>query len=376
VFFPRAVFARVNVMNNVPGHFDFAQSRALLNRLPFAAALWSPDRRHCAFNDSVSRLVGLSESDCERKLSLWIDRIHPQDRDAFSAAWRQIESGAHERASCHYRFLPQHRRAPIHVGEFLFSSAPPRDEARAVWSLYTEEPNFEENILETAPVRDLVQGLNHEIGNSLQAIKGEIDLLLMAGALPPQNAGGIGRGIERIAEITTELNEYFAPVEADTRTENPAAVVRQVLEANAARLSERGIRIALDFQDALPDVPLGSDFYRAFKRIVDFSLALLPEGGDLRIEGRVQRGRESQYLELEVVQISPCGLAVEEAEIFRPYLKINHHRVGLTMAIARQLLRRHFGKIAFHKEQRNRGVFLISIKIPPDGGPSRVMRRN
>jgi len=358
---------RAKVVNNLQSDSEFAESRFILSRLPFAAALWSPDRRRCAFNGSVSRLLGFSESDFEKQSSLWIERIHPQDRDAFSAAWKQIQSGDHDYATCHYRFLPRHQPTQIHVGEFLFSNARQQDESHTVWSLYTEEPNFEEDILESAQVCDLVHGLNHEIGNSLQAIKGEIDLLLLAGALPAQNANGISRGIERISDLTSELNEYLAPVAFDAKREDPATAVRRVLEANAERLNERGIRIALDIKDSLPALPLGADFQQAFKRLIDLSLALLPSGGDLRIEARLQRVRESRFLELQVIHVSPSGLAVEESEIFRPYLKVNHHRIGLTMVIARQLLRRHFGKIIFHKEQRNRGVFSISIKIPSDG---------
>lgn len=358
---------RAKVVNDLQSDSGFAESRLILSRLPFAAALWSPDRRRCAFNDSVSRLLGFCESDFEKQSSLWMERIHPQDRDAFSAAWRQIQSGDHDHATCHYRFLPRHQSGQIHVGEFLFSNTPQQDDSHAVWSLYTEEPNFEEDILESAQVCDLVHGLNHEIGNSLQAIKGEIDLLLLAGALPAQNANGISRGIERISQLTSELNEYLAPVTCDPKWEDPATAVRRVIEANAERLNERGIRIALDAKDALPALPLGADFQQAFKRIIDLSFALLPKGGDLRVEMRLRRVRESRFLELQVIHISPSGLAVEETEIFRPYLKINHHRIGLTMVIARQLLRRHFGKIIFHKEQRNRGVFSISIKIPSDG---------
>lgn len=357
---------RMRQVSKLLNNSDFAQSRSMLNRLPFAAALWSLDRRHCAFNDSVSRLLGYSERDFEQESALWMERIHPQDRNAFSAAWRQIQSGENEYASCHYRFLPRHERARIYLGEFLFAKSAEDTPGPAIWSLYTEEPNFEDDVLESAQVRDLVHGLNHEIGNSLQAIKGEIDLLLLAGALPAENAGGISRGIERLADLTSEVNEYLAPIACDRRRKNPATVVREVLDANAERLNQRGIRITLDIKDAFPELPLGSDFQRAFKRIIELSLALLPEGGDLRVEARLRRVRESRYLDLQVIHVSPCGLAVEEAEIFRPYLKINQHRIGLTMAIARQLLRRHFGKIVFHKEQRNRGVFSISIKIPSD----------
>jgi nitrogen-specific signal transduction histidine kinase len=59
-------------------------------------------------------------------------------------------------------------------------------------------------------------------------------------------------------------------------------------------------------------------------------------------------------------------LDVDDKDVFRPYLIVNECRVGLTMSLARQILRHHFGKIIFHKEQRNRGVFSILIKVPAD----------
>jgi hypothetical protein len=34
------------------------------------------------------------------------------------------------------------------------------------------------------------------------------------------------------------------------------------------------------------------------------------------------------------------------------------------MAVAQQILRRHFGKIVFRKEQSNRGVFSLLIRVP------------
>jgi hypothetical protein len=34
------------------------------------------------------------------------------------------------------------------------------------------------------------------------------------------------------------------------------------------------------------------------------------------------------------------------------------------MAVAQQILKRHFGKIVFRKEQSNRGVFSLLIRVP------------
>jgi signal transduction histidine kinase len=354
------------VINSTESHQGLCESRSVLERLPFPAALWSPDRQSCIFNNYVSRLVGFSENDFLQESSLWVERIHPKDRDSFISAWRQIQSGENNSVSCYYRFLPGGRSEQIRMREDLFSHPCRKSEPAAVWSLYAEQENSDTEILESPSLRDFVNGFNHEIGNGLQAIKGEIDLLLLAGALPPQSARAVDRGIQRIAELTDEVHEYLALTAAEPRRENLVRTFREVIQLSSQELEDRGIRVAVEFKDQLPELPLGSDFCNAIKWVIDFSCALLPKGGDLKIEAGVKRIGAAFYIELRVINVSPSCLDIEEKEVFRPYLKVNEYQVGLTMVLAQQILRRHFGKIIFQKEQRNRGVFLISIKVPSD----------
>jgi len=42
---------------------------------------------------------------------------------------------------------------------------------------------------------------------------------------------------------------------------------------------------------------------------------------------------------------------------------VSDQRVGLSMAIAQEILRRQHGKINFRKESRNRGVFTILMEV-------------
>jgi nitrogen-specific signal transduction histidine kinase len=58
---------------------------------------------------------------------------------------------------------------------------------------------------------------------------------------------------------------------------------------------------------------------------------------------------------------------MDEVDVFRPFLNINGRRIGLSMAVAREILRRHSGKIVFSREQRNRAVFSIRLKMPSTG---------
>ena len=83
-------------------HGGLGESGFLLELLPFPAGLWSRDRRSCCFDTDTRRLLGYSESDFLRKTILWMDRVHPQDRDGFVNAWRRIEGG--EKSTSCFRF--------------------------------------------------------------------------------------------------------------------------------------------------------------------------------------------------------------------------------------------------------------------------------
>jgi hypothetical protein len=341
-----------------------SESGFLLELLPFPAALWSHDRRCCAFNTHTRRFFGYCESDFQRKNTLWIDRVHPQDRADFANAWRKIEGGENS-TSCRYRFFTRRDNKPIRVRELMFAYSIPAIAWPVVWSLYLDDQITDEDAAERRQVRrELVRGLTHEIGNSLQAIGGEVDLLRLAGTLPQQSARTVRRGVEQIRALLSDVSEYLSPSPLERRRENAATVILEVIQGITPRLEQSGIRVEARFDPLLPELPLGAQFRNALKRVIEFSYALLPEGGELQIEAGLKLIRKSRYVEVRVVNVSPTFLDVEEKDVFRPYLTVNSYRVGLTMSLARQILRHHFGKIIFHKEQRNRGVFSILIKVP------------
>lgn len=343
-----------------------SESGFLLELLPFPAALWRRDRRSCVFNSHARRLLGYSESDFLQKIDPWIDRIHPQDREGFANAWRRIEGGE-QTTSCRYRFFPKNANKSIRLRELLFSYSTPAIAWPAVWSLYFDDQSADEEVSERRQLRrDLVRGLTHEIGNSLQVIGGEVDLLRLTGDLPQRSAQAVDRGVEQIRELLSDASEYLAPSPLQRRRENTATVILEVIQSITPRFEQCGIRVGVRLTQPLPELPLGAQFRNALKRVIEFSYALLPKGGELQIEAGLKRIRKSRYVEVRVINVSPTSLDVDDKDVFRPYLIVNECRVGLTMSLARQILRHHFGKIIFHKEQRNRGVFSILIKVPAD----------
>jgi hypothetical protein len=343
----------------------FDQAAAILSHVPFPAALWSRDRQWRVFNDLTRQLLGFCEHDFDSTGSLWMDRVHPDDQKDFFVAWNKLQNGE-ARISCQYRFLPRHKIREIRLRESAFLYHPREIAGPVVWSFYSDDTPVEKEDTEIGHVRELLVGLTHEIGNSLQAISGELDLLMLTGALPQQSSKAMALGVQQIRKLTREISEYFAPAPQQVKSEDLAVLLTEVIRGSERELAEHGIHMTAVVKEPLPRLPLDSQFRSALTRVIDFSCALLPSGGELKIEAGLHWMQGDRYVELSLINASPTSLTVGSNDVFRPFLKVNECRVGLSLTVAREILRRRFGKIAFYQEHRNRGVFSILIKVPSD----------
>ena len=334
-----------------------------LEFLPSPAALWSLDRHSCFFNDDARELLGFCEHDFKQDAALWLERIHPEDRKEFLRAWKSLQAGD-TRVSSRYRFQPKNRTQVLCLREVSFLYGGSGAKKPNVWTVYLEEVASESLFQGAGQVRNFVRGLTHEMGNNLQAIRGELDILRFSQALPNDNAETIYRGINQVRRLVHEIEEYLFPSSVDPKTEDPASVLAEVIQSREKEMAAHGIRTGMKLKQSLPKVPLDLQFGRALTNVIDFSRALLSKGGELNIEAGVCRQDGENYIELNIVSSSETSLQVEEGDVFRPFANVNGHRAGLSMAVAQQILRRHFGKIVFRKEQSNRGVFSLLIRVP------------
>jgi hypothetical protein len=336
--------------------------RHFLEILPHAAALWTRGRESGLFNAAARALFGFS--DCEfAHGGTWIDRVHPQDRGDFRRALERVypEGGT---VRIDYRFYPDTRAEPMSVTE-LVSPYSGADECLESWSVYSHGISgwTPPEASERRRLHELVLGLNHDVSNNLQAIKGEVTLLKMAGKISEQTSNAVNHGVANIKKLLLELGEYLSPLPLELNLENPALVFAEVLRESEKELAEHHIRMSFVVQERLPAIPMGRQLRNALREVIQFSCALLPDGGEVKIETAListDRGRE---LEIRVINASASELGMEEIDVFRPFLNINGRRVGLSMAVAREILRRHSGKIVFCREQRNRAVFSIRLQM-------------
>ena len=335
----------------------------ILEVIPYPVALWSTDRRSCIFNHPTRELLGFSEKEFRENNSLWTERIPAQDRGEFIKAWRMLQAGE-KKVSYQYRFLPKNQTTALRLREISMVQARREREALAIWSLYIEEPLLEDEFTGAYPLRKLVGGLTHDIGNNLQTISGELELSRWSGVLSVESAEAMARGITQIRTLAHEIEEYLFPSKYRPRTEDPASLLTEVIQSKEKEMAAHGIRTGMIVKETLPKVPLDGQFDRALRGVIDFSPALLPQGGELKIEAGMRRREGERYIELNIVSSSATSLQVDERDVFRPFSNVNGYRLGLSMAVAQQILKRHYGEIVFRKEDSNRGVFSLLIRAP------------
>ncbi len=341
--------------------------KTVLDLIPCAIAVWSPDRLLYALNDRATQLTGFSDRDFREEASLWINGIHPSDRGLFSTAWKKLLEGE-KMVSCDYRFSPNKGEKDIWLRDISVSHQNEGGEVEGITSAYVEISDLKARRPKSRQegweinIGEVISGLVHEIKNNLQVIGTGVHLSRKHRGAPSEFRA-IAEAIEGTNKSVQELYEYFFPPKPQFSRLDLGVILEEVVQHMERELHRQGVRLQLHHQDSLPLVRTDlRQFRKALEQVMKFSRALLPEGGELEIEARLQEIGGRQYVKLEVVGSSPSPMEVKEKDVFRPFLRVNGHQVGLSIMMAHQILRRHNGEIFFQKENPKRGRFTILLE--------------
>ena len=341
--------------------------KSTLDLLPSAVSLWTPDRSDCVFNTAASELTGLSHSDLKTDSSLWTQRIHPEDRKLFSAAWKDLVAGG-STLSLDYRFAASKNKKFIWLRELSTARRSAAGDIEWITSAYFDVTDLKAALEETPgdarreSVAGVIAGLIHELQNDLQIVCMGLDLL-QAESGAAQDLQSVQGGLARIQGLTQQLRDYFFPATGKPSKADAGIVLGEVVRQVEKALKRQGILLQLEPQESLPPVRIDlMQLRHALDRVMKFSCALLPQGGELKIGTglRVVDGR--RQVELKITTSSLAALNVDGQDVFEPFLRINGYQVGLDLLIAREIIRRHEGTISFQTDNPSRGGFSILLE--------------
>lgn len=203
--------------------------------------------------------------------------------------------------------------------------------------------------------------LLHDIQNNLQAIRMEIDLLKLESGSNVDFKRML-RAVDRANFSIQESSDYLTPPKLYLSEEKADIILQELVDERRQAWIPQGIEVHLTRKTALPVVSIDCKQFRsALERVLKFCQALLHDGGDLGIEANLKIVNGRQNVELRFIASARTPFDAEEGEVFRPFVRVNGHKVGLGMVIASDVLRRHHGTILFQKVASDHGIFTITV---------------
>ena len=219
----------------------------------------------------------------------------------------------------------------------------------------------------TDAVRDLAAGVAHEIGNPLNAISLNLQLL----AREFRRESDEDRRTRLLHDISTAQNEVkrlegiikgflsaLRPAKLNLVPGTLLDPLTDTLEAMKAQFEDRRIETALNLPTALPTVLVDrAQMEQVFFNLIKNALEAMKDGGSLDIEV------SSDDHDVRVA-FSDNGSGMDAAtlaHIFEPYQTSKEHGSGLGLMLSRRIVHAHGGEIDVESKPGAGTVFTVRI---------------
>jgi len=209
----------------------------------------------------------------------------------------------------------------------------------------------------TEAVRKLAAGVAHEIGNPLNAISLNLQLLQR----DPTDAEAIDVCLTQVRRLDGIVRDFLAALRPTRPNLMPGSVaepLKNCLASFKAQFVERDISVTLEIPAALPTVALDADqMEQVFFNLVKNALEAMKDGGRLGIV----LDSDDQNVRV-TLRDSGFGMDAEQlAHLFEPYRTSKEHGTGLGLMISSRIVRDHGGDIAAESEPGAGTSFTITL---------------
>jgi signal transduction histidine kinase len=218
-----------------------------------------------------------------------------------------------------------------------------------------------------ATLGGIAAGFAHELGNSLNVIRGYAGVALRE--LPeghPNKADleAVKRETKRAASLLERFLVFARSKSAKAQPQSIEPVVREAAEVVGPAAAQARVETVVQVEPDLPRVNADAELLRqAFLNLcVNAIQAMQPGGGRLEVRLR----RDGAGVAIEFQDTGP-GIAPEvKKHVFEPFYTTKASGTGLGLAIVRQAAETHGGTVEVESEQ-GRGA-LFRVRLPAEEG--------
>jgi signal transduction histidine kinase len=225
-----------------------------------------------------------------------------------------------------------------------------------------------------ATLGGIAAGFAHEIGNSLNVIRGYA--AVAARELPEgsENRGDV-EAIRREVGRAASLIERFL-VFARARTVHPLVqpvepIVREAAEVVGPAAAQAKVERTVEVEPGLPEVLADAELLRqAFLNLCVNAVQAMGEQGGGRLTVRV-RPDAGGGVAVEVRDTGPGMSRETAAHVFEPFFTTKANGTGLGLAIVRQAAEAHGGTVEVESVPGGGAIFRVRLPPPPAEPASR-----
>lgn len=209
----------------------------------------------------------------------------------------------------------------------------------------------------TKAVCDLAAGVAHEIGNPLNAIAMNLQLLERDPA-DKESLEICKTQVKRLDGIIREFLSALRTRKPVLIPGSPADPLRNCLAALKPQLVERKIALTLDIPAALPATRLDKDLIeQVFFNILKNALEAMTDGAAIAIE----IAADDQDVAIRFMDTGEGMTNEQLTHLFEPYRTTKEKGTGLGLMVSKRIITDHGGTIAVESEVGRGTTFIVKL---------------
>ncbi|MBI1728558.1 MAG: PAS domain S-box protein [Candidatus Rokubacteria bacterium] len=215
-----------------------------------------------------------------------------------------------------------------------------------------------------ATIGRLSANIAHEIRNPLASLSGAIEALVRELPADPGRERLVEivlRESERLNRIIRDFLEYAGPAPMAIHAVDLADLLEEVVLLVEHRSLPAELKVIREYGEKLPARVDPQQLHQAIWNLCINAVQAMPEGGELRVGGRIVPGAEPARVQL---WISDTGQGIAESDmpqIFEPFFSTKADGSGIGLALVYRVVQDHGGQIEVRSQPGAGTSFMLIL---------------